>query len=902
MATLYWGPAGGTSTGTWDGSTATNWFSDLARTTPAGAAPTSVDDVIFDASSDNGVPFTVTIGTGAVCRDVTASGLDQTMTLAGSAAFTVSGSLSFPSSNFTRTYTGNITFNSTATGRNITVSYTGNVLTTGNVTFNGVGGGWTLQSAFAVGTTTGILTVTNGSLDTNGQSVTAVTFDSNNSNTRTVTLGASTITLSGANAWTFTTTTGLTFNANTSTIICSNVAAVFAGGGLTYYNVTFSNTAVSTATVNGANTYNNNLTFTQRGSVGLSTYVFNANQTISGALTLGNGTSVNAACRMMFCSGTVGVQQTLTANGTLSTLQDLDFRDIVAAGTVATPWAGTRIGDCLNNSNITATAARTVYLVGTGTTNMLVADIWALSSGAGGATNNYPLAQDTLIIDESSASGLTFNVNANLGTFSASARTTTAFAIDCTNNAPSIYQDFILSSKVTNTGTAQIFFVGQNRIQIFNSNTSVMTQTFRFEAVNGTVRLDNDAITGGAVALTLQNGALNLNNFTLSGGVFNSSNTSTRSINFGTSGKIILNRGSITSWSVATATNFTVSGISNVELAHSGSSGTRGISHGSTSGGTEANSVNFNITAGTDSVGVTSGGFVKNLNFTGFGGTFANSVRTIYGNLTLSSGMTVSAGATVTTFAATSGVQTITSAGKTLDFLITVNAPAATVRLTDTFAQGATRTFTLTAGTFDLNNQTATIGLFASAGSVARVLAFGSNGTLAVEGAGASAWSAAGSNQTSTGAGTIKMTSASAKTFAGGGFSYPTLDQAGAGALTISGNNTFQDIINSYRTTGAATITFTAGSSQTVSQFTASGAAGKLLTLQSSSAGTRFTLIKLIGVVNVSFCSIKDSAGTGGARWQAYFVNGNVDAGNNLNWIFNKKGASTVLRLRRWVV
>lgn len=886
MATLYWGPSGGSSTGTWDSSTTTNWFTDLARTTPASAAPTSADDVIFDASSDNAAPFTVTIGTGAVCRDVTASGLDQTMTLAGSAAFTVSGSLSFPSTNFTRTYTGSITFNATTTGKNITVSYTGNILTTGNVTFNGVGGGWTLQSAFAIGTTTGILTVTNGTLDTNGQAVTAVTFDANNSNTRTVTLGASTVTLSGATAWTFTTTTGLTFNANTSTITCSNAAAVFSGGGLTYYNVTFSSTAVSTVTVNGANTYNNNLTFTQRASTGLSVYVFGADQTITGALSLGNGASTSAIYRMMFRSDTIGVRRTLYANGTLSTLQDIDFRDIGAAGTVATPWTGTRIGDCLNNNNITGAAARTVYLVGSGTVNTLTVNIWSLTSGTAGATNNLPLAQDTLIVDESSASALTVNFNINLGTFSASARTTTAFTFTCSTNAPIIYQDLILSSKITNSGTVQIIFAGQGRTQIINPNTSTMTQGIRVENVNGTLRLDNDTALGNIQA-ALQNGTLDLNNFALSCGTFLSSNTNARTLNFRTTGQINLERGNLAGvWNSGVADNLTVSGTSNVNLTNSGSTGSRSVYHGSTSGGTEANSISFNVTAGTDSFSIFGGSQVKNLNLTGFSGTFAVSTRTLYGNLTISSGTTVSGGANATTFAATSGVQTITSNGKTLDFPITVNAPGATVRPTDTFAQGTTRTFTLTAGTFDINNQTTTIGLFASAGSVARVIDFGTNETLTVAGGGASAWSASGSNLTCTGTGTIKMTSASAETFTGGGFTYPTLDQAGAGALTIAGSNTFYDITSTYTATGATTITFTAGTTQTVTQFTPSGTASNQLTLNSTSAGAAWYLSDSSGTNSISYTTLSDSHATGGATWNAYTSNGNINGGSNNNWNF----------------
>jgi hypothetical protein len=129
------------------------------------------------------------------------------------------------------------------------------------------------------------------------------------------------------------------------------------------------------------------------------------------------------------------------------------------------------------------------------------------------------------------------------------------------------------------------------------------------------------------------------------------------------------------------------------------------------------------------------------------------------------------------------------------------------------------------------------------------------------------------------------MSSASAKTFVGGGFSYSaTLNQGGAGALTITNSNTFSNIT---ATTLPSTITFTAGTTQTVSQFTCSGTSGNLLTLNSATPGSTFTLIDSSGTNNVSYCSITDSIGTGGALWQSLTSNGNVNGGNNFGWVFS---------------
>jgi hypothetical protein len=127
------------------------------------------------------------------------------------------------------------------------------------------------------------------------------------------------------------------------------------------------------------------------------------------------------------------------------------------------------------------------------------------------------------------------------------------------------------------------------------------------------------------------------------------------------------------------------------------------------------------------------------------------------------------------------------------------------------------------------------------------------------------------------------MNSASSKTFNGGSLTYGTLNQGGAGILTIAGSNTFANITN---TVQPATVRLTDGTTQTINAFSLSGTAGNLITLDTTIAGTRATLSKSSDTVSVSYVSIKDSNATGGATWEAYAANGNVDAGNNLGWLF----------------
>jgi hypothetical protein len=135
------------------------------------------------------------------------------------------------------------------------------------------------------------------------------------------------------------------------------------------------------------------------------------------------------------------------------------------------------------------------------------------------------------------------------------------------------------------------------------------------------------------------------------------------------------------------------------------------------------------------------------------------------------------------------------------------------------------------------------------------------------------------------------MTGATAKTFAGGGVNHGSviLNQGGAGALTISGSNTFGDITNTYSATGATSILFTSGTTQTVAAFTASGAATRLLTLNAVTAGSAFTLSKSSGTVSSDYLSLKDSTATGGAAW---FAGANsTNTSGNSGWYFTVPSA-----------
>jgi hypothetical protein len=105
----------------------------------------------------------------------------------------------------------------------------------------------------------------------------------------------------------------------------------------------------------------------------------------------------------------------------------------------------------------------------------------------------------------------------------------------------------------------------------------------------------------------------------------------------------------------------------------------------------------------------------------------------------------------------------------------------------------------------------------------------------------------------------------------------------------IGGTWEFQDALTQ-GSTRAFTITngtvkLKNGLTSTVGTFGTSGTNQKFL--QSTVAGSRATLSQASGTVNANYLTVKDINATGGATWNAYTINNNVDAGNNLGWDFS---------------
>ncbi len=139
---------------------------------------------------------------------------------------------------------------------------------------------------------------------------------------------------------------------------------------------------------------------------------------------------------------------------------------------------------------------------------------------------------------------------------------------------------------------------------------------------------------------------------------------------------------------------------------------------------------------------------------------------------------------------------------------------------------------------------------------------------------------------TGTGQIVITGTTASAKTFAGKGNSYPHLNitGGGSGAVIFTGANTFPGLPQIVG--GTKTITYPASTTTT---FTGTdddsfGNGSNIITINSSSSGTPATLSKPSGIVRGANLSIKDITATGGASW---FATTSTNVSGNTGWLFD---------------
>ena len=558
-ADLYW--VGGS--GSWDSTNITNW-GIVSGGVGSTIVPTANNNIIFDSNSDAGSAFTVTVGTGAVCKTFNAkpaNSLDQNMTLSGTATCSINGSLFLPSLNFTRTYTGQINFVGTLPKEIDTssISMDNTVSLGGIATYN-------FRSNFNNSDTKNI-SITAGIVNTNNFNISSGRFLLSSSNLQQLNLGSSTITISGGvlSGWEISSNaTNLVLNSGTSLLRFSYTYGSLLddrSSNKVYNNIEFINSnhnIISDITCNNLTMANASDFIRLRG-----------NLTVNGTLTvLANSTE---GC-VNFYSDALG--STVTANAV--NFSRVFFKDITVAGASA-PWSG-KLGDMGNNNNIQFPAPKTVYWRSLAS-NFVYSNSWGFTPTGAIDANAIPLPQDTgVILDNFPSSGQSIllgwrDMHCGLD-FSQRTQPVTL------NTSPfysSLMGDLTLSPSVSFGSNLQSngleFYPNLKNIQF---NPAGQTITFPISirsGMNFEVSLRTPSINYGlnisgplnsTKSIDVLAGTLNSNNFEMSCTNFSSSGSLTRAINLGTS-KINVSG----NWNLATPTNLTFTGSGTINMSGS---------------------------------------------------------------------------------------------------------------------------------------------------------------------------------------------------------------------------------------------------------------------------------------------------------------------------------------------
>ena len=232
-----------------------NWsdFNNHWATTSGGnifhnQVPQSTDNVFFDALSFTPAMHTVTVDQTIIqCADMTWAGLPTMPPIFNgnsSDTLRIFGSLTLATGmNFN--FNGQVSMEA-ITAKTITTS---DAIINGSLTFNGIGGSWTLQDGLRVAN---VIYLNNGTLNTDNKNVNTSAFYSNTVSARSLYMGSSIFNLSNYNGvvWTIN-PTGMTLDAGTSTINGIGNGGSFTGGGFIYNDLFFTGIAVG-------NIYDNN--------------------------------------------------------------------------------------------------------------------------------------------------------------------------------------------------------------------------------------------------------------------------------------------------------------------------------------------------------------------------------------------------------------------------------------------------------------------------------------------------------------------------------------------------------------------------------------------------------------------------------------------------------------------
>lgn len=771
MADRYW-----VGTGVWNSGNTANW-SDTSGGATGVSVPTLADNVIFDASSGN---CDLAAG-GRLCRSLDASTYTGAMVFSsggtatlsvgdsvpgpGNAAFRLSAAMTFTTGS--GSFPSTITFASTSTTVQ-TITTAGKTL--GNVTFNGVGGKWTLQDAL----TCSGFTVTNGHFDSNNQSIAAGGFNTG-VGTKTITLGSSTFTIAaGGNAMSHQ-PTNQTITANTATFIISSASGL---GVTTDFNGASLDVRSGTGfTLNGGTW--KNLTRTVNSRFGLQP---SGDTVVTGTLTItGEDSTLN---RCLVASFTLGTPRVITADATA--LTDVDFMDISIVG----PVGSTITSDSFNRAD----GALGTTDAAAGGSPIAWGSSVDISSNRVGPTSNSSsvawldvgvsdLSVNTTVttLPSSGHGGLVVRHGSNLGTlvqFVVSNAATPA-RLQCTVGYVS-YADLTMGL-VAAGSTLELRVIGSAAVALVNG------------VVVGAINLPSVLPASTKVGLIFQPAAT-FDDFVVKN---LSPVTGTRL------GDCLGNSGITFTTASGTARDGGGPGVKRYAVAAGNWSSTATWSE--TDGGAAGASVPLpqddvylTASSGAGTYTVDKPRLGRNIDFTGFTRTGTiNVTASFYGNITLGSGTLFSGGAGGW-WGQGRGSHTVTCNGASFNRGFNVNTPTGTYTCQDNLNVTSTggANFGLTRGTFSdagfsvYLNGTLT-GQMSMTGGTLNATGTWHSGLVSAT----AIWQVTGGTvNASSMTFVVDNASTNDRTFAGGGFTYGTLTYTVAdspGALTITGANTF---------------------------------------------------------------------------------------------------------------
>lgn len=535
------------------------WNTDATWSTTSGGAadttkPTAADDVFLDASSGN-----VTVDAASACRSLNCTGYTGTLAFNN---FTLSiGDATAGASNIALKFVAGmlVTFsNVTSTIAYVstsatvqTIDYAGkNVV---NTTFDANGGSYQLTGTWSTSNAASVTTLTRGTLDTNGQTVTWGKFLSDNSNTRVITLGSSNITIlvSSAAGWQQNSITNCTFTANTATV-------TFTGSNITnnWPNVNFNGTSFVYA---GSGNYTQvfttstpvtvrcaNFTFTGAASK-TQEFISNDAWILTGTFTVNSNSNVN---RVLVRANRQGTAVSISANSVVVG-NTVDFQDITGAGAATWTVAGTGatyLGDCGGNSGITFTTAETQTCTMSSNQNWETVGIW---------TSRVPLPQDDVVFTGATGGNLLTAGMPRLGKNMDFTGASGSFAFTPNIANFTVYGSLTLSSTTSYGSSNSIIFAGRDSCTITSAG-KTFGGSVTIQAPGGSYTLNDALSTSGSFLLVI--GGFDVNNFNVTSSTLSSGNSNTRSLTLGTGTWSITSTANATVWDISTSTGMTFSG------------------------------------------------------------------------------------------------------------------------------------------------------------------------------------------------------------------------------------------------------------------------------------------------------------------------------------------------------